>query len=87
MNLSLAVARLRPNAEFVIYNDNLEGLIFIKPETATKPTMSECEAAWAEIVAEKEAAEAKAIADKANALAKLAALGLTDDELKAVIGS
>jgi hypothetical protein len=85
--LADAIDRLRPNTEWVIYDNCLEGLTFIKPKTTIKPTQAEVDAAIAGIIAEREAAAIKAATDKANALAKLAGLGLTDDEAKAVIGS
>jgi len=86
MKLEKVLNKLRPNTEWVIRGNTLEGLEFIKPKTATKPTQAECDEVWLEILAEKESAAAKVVADKASALAKLAALGLTQDEAKAVIG-
>ena len=87
MELEKVLNKLRPNTEWVIRGNSLEGLEFIKPKTATKPTEQECAEAWLEILAEREAVVTKAATDKANALAKLAGLGLTDDEAKAVIGA
>lgn len=86
MKLSWVIDKVRPNTEWVLYGDDLDGLHFINPENTPIPTIAECEAAWVEVQAEMAAAEAKKIADKQNALAKLANLGLTEDEAKAVIG-
>jgi hypothetical protein len=87
MSLNEAIKRLRPNTDYVIYGNTLEGLEFLKPKTTTKPTQAEVDAAIAEIAAEQATALAKAAADKASALAKLAVLGLTEDEAKAVFGA
>lgn len=51
---------------------------------ANIPTQSEIDAAIEQVKANEIAAEAQAIADKASATAKLAALGLTTDDLKAL---
>jgi hypothetical protein len=86
MELEKVLNKLRPNTEWVIRGNSLEGLEFIKPKTATKPTQEECDQAWLEILAEREVAATEAATIKANALSKLAALGLTENEVKAVFG-
>ena len=48
---------------------------------------SAAEAKLAELQAQETAAEQAAVAAKASALAKLAALGLTQDEVKSLIGN
>jgi hypothetical protein len=52
----------------------------------TKEEIIARENAFAKLKAEAEIKEAQAIAAKDSALAKLAALGLTQDEVKALIG-
>jgi hypothetical protein len=55
-------------------------------DASPKPTQAELDALWestqAQVLAKKEQAEAT----KASALAKLSALGLTQDEIKALVG-
>jgi hypothetical protein len=71
---------IRPNAEFVLRDNEIEWL----DQNQTQPTDGEIEAGWVAYQAAQSAeAEAKAQA-KAAAEAKLAALGLTSDDLKAL---
>jgi hypothetical protein len=51
-----------------------------------KPTKEELDALWESTQAEIAAKEQTALDVKASALAKLAALGLTQDEVKALVG-
>jgi hypothetical protein len=50
-----------------------------------KPTQKELDDAWPEVQAEIAAEAAAKIATRASALAKLADLGLTDDEISALV--
>ena len=71
---------IRPNAEFIARGDELEWL----DEIQIEPTQSEIEAGWIAYQAAQAAeAEAKAAA-KSAAQAKLAALGLTVEDLTAL---
>jgi hypothetical protein len=81
--LTLAIQRLRPTAEFS-YSDNDYLTIQWDVLEGNAPTQAEIDAAIKEIKAEEKAAEKKAEADKVAAQAKLAALGLTADDLKAL---
>jgi hypothetical protein len=81
--LTLAIQRLRPTAEFS-YSDNDYSTIQWDVLEGKAPTQSEIDAAIEEIKADELAAEAKAAADKVVAQAKLASLGLTADDLKAL---
>ena len=72
---------LCPDKEWVIYGDDFDSINWIKGEPITK---AEFEAGFAQYDAWKAEQEAKAAADKANATAKLEALGLTADDLKAL---
>ena len=56
--------------------------LILNDDTATMPTKAEVEAKIQEI----KDAEANAIAKKESAKAKLAALGLDEEEIKAIIG-
>ena len=67
--------------EWVIYGNDYDSIQWIKGEPITK---AEFEAGFAKVDAWKSEQEAKAAADKAAAQAKLAALGLTADDLKAL---
>ena len=75
-----AIQFIRQNAEFVLNNDDLQWL----DKTQTKPTDAEIEAGLVAYEAKVEADKADAIAKKEAAQAKLEALGLTADDLKAL---
>ena len=72
---------LIPMGGWVIRGDNFEGIEFIE---ATPITKAQFDAGFAQYDAWKAEQDAKAAADKAAAQAKLAALGLTTDDLKAL---
>ena len=72
---------LIPTGGWVIRGDDFEGIEFIEAKPITK---SEFEAGFAQFDAWKAEQDSKAEADKASAQAKLAALGLTADDLKAL---
>ena len=55
-------------------------------DSSPKPTQAELDALWESTQAQIEAEKAQALSVKVSALAKLAALGLTEDEVKALIG-
>ncbi len=79
--LSQVLGMLIPNGGYVAYGDEYEGIQFIE---ATPITKAQFEAGFAQFDAWKSEQDAKAEADKAAAQAKLAALGLTADDLKAL---
>jgi hypothetical protein len=72
---------LIPNGGWVAYGDEYEGIQFLECEPITKPQF---EAGFAQYDAWKAEQDAQAAADKASATAKLEALGLTTDDLKAL---
>ena len=72
---------LCPNTEWAISGDDFDSIQWIKGDKITK---AQFEAGFAQYDAWKAEQEAKAAADKANATAKLEALGLTADDLKAL---
>ena len=75
-----SLAFIRPNAEFILRDNELEWL----DKKQDKPTQEELEKGWvAYQAAEKAEAEAKTLA-KTAAQAKLAALGLTVEDLSAL---
>jgi hypothetical protein len=63
--------------------DDYAGLTWL--DTTPKPTKAELDALWESTQAAVVAKEQAAIDAKASALAKLAALGLTQDEIKALL--
>jgi hypothetical protein len=70
--------------QWTLNGDLYDGLTWL--EDSPKPTQTELDALWESTQAAL-AAKAQAAKDvKASALAKLAALGLTQDEVKALIG-
>ena len=72
---------LCPDAEWVIYDNDYDRIQWIKGTPITK---AEFEAGFAQYDAWKAEQDAQALADKLGATAKLEALGLTADDLKAL---
>jgi len=73
-----------PNTKWSLNGNSYEGLNWL--DSSPKPSQAELDALWQStqtVITDK----AQAIIDtKASALAKLAALGLTQDEVKALVG-
>jgi hypothetical protein len=65
-----------------LIGEDYEGLDWL--DDSPKPTEEELEAQWEEVQAIVEAKEQAKIATRASALAKLAALGLTEEEIGAL---
>lgn len=80
-----AVASLRPDVEWVMVEDDVENIIW-HTEGVQPLTKAEVDAEVARLEAAAEAAEAERVAALESARAKLAALGLNDVEVAAVIG-
>ena len=72
---------LRPEGGYVAYGQDYEGIKFIECEPFTK---AEYEAAFDAYDAWKAEQDAKQVATKAKAEAKLQALGITSEDLKAL---
>ena len=73
-----------PNTKWSFNGDFYDGLDWL--DESPKPTQAELDALW-ESTQATVAAKAQAVIDtKSSALAKLAALGLTQDEIKALVG-
>lgn len=72
---------LIPDGGYVLRGSEYEGIEFIEAKPITK---AQYEAGFAQYDAWKAEQDAKVIADKATAQAKLEALGLTADDLKAL---
>ena len=75
------LSMLCPNTEWVIYDNDFNSIQWIKGEPITK---AQFEAGFAQYDAWKAEQDSKAATDKEAAQAKLAALGLTADDLKAL---
>ena len=78
-----AIRFLRPGAEFTFTNKDYSTIEWIKLE-GEAPTWSELESAHLQLKEIALQAEQEAAAKKAGAEAKLAALGLDADDLKAL---
>ena len=72
---------LIPSGQWLQVGDTYEGIEFLSDVTITK---AQYEAGFAQFDALKAQQDAQATADKATATAKLEALGLTADDLKAL---
>ena len=78
-----ALLKIRPNTEWIMHDNDISTLVFIKPKTATVPTQDEIDAAIIEIESSKQAeAQAKATARQVI----LDRLGLTADEAQLLLG-
>jgi alkylhydroperoxidase family enzyme len=69
---------------WTLTGDSYEGLDW--RDESPKPTQEELDALWESTQATVTAKEQSAKDAKASALAKLSALGLTEDEIKALVG-
>jgi hypothetical protein len=78
---SQVLGMLIPDGGYVAVGGEYEGITFLDCEPITK---AQFEAGFAQYDAMEAEAEAKAATNKAAAQAKLAALGLTADDLKAL---
>ena len=72
---------LRPNGGWIMIGDDWEGIEFVDCQPVTKAEFEKALADHPKAVADK---AAKEVAAKEAAQAKLAALGLTTDDLKAL---
>ena len=75
-----AIQFIRPNAEFILNGDDLQWL----DKNQKEPTVDEIEAGWTAYLADVENKKQEIASKKAAAEAKLAALGLDKDDLKAL---
>jgi hypothetical protein len=71
-----------PDSEWTLEGETYEGLNWLSE--SPKPTQEELEGLWDEVKAELEAKENSKIDARASLLAKLAALGLTEEEIAAL---
>ena len=84
IDYSLILSTNYVGKQWSLNGDSYNGLEWL--DSSPKPTQAELDALW-ESTKAIVAAKAQAIIDtKASALAKLTALGLTQDEVKALVG-
>jgi len=76
------LSKLCPEGGWIISGDSFKDITWI--DERSRCTKAEFEAGFAKYDAWKAEQDAKAVADKAAAQSKLAALGLTSDDLKAL---
>jgi hypothetical protein len=76
--------RRHPNRKWILEGDDYEGLKML--DDGSKPTQKSLDDAWPEVQTEIAAQAAADAAARASALAKLVGLGLTDDEIAALVG-
>jgi hypothetical protein len=76
------ILRKRYEAEWTLNGDDYDNLVWLSD--TPKPTKKELDDQWESVLAEIEAQKQAKIAAKEAAQAKLAALGLTLDDLKAL---
>jgi len=81
--LSLAIQKLKPDSEYKFLEQDYSTIEWFKLE-GSAPTKSEIDEAIEQVKADETQAEIDRAAKKAAAEAKLAALGLTADDLKAL---
>jgi len=79
------LTRRHKGREWVLNGDDYEGLTML--DDGSKPSKASLDAAWPDVQAEIAAEAAAATAAAASGRAKLAALGLTDDEINALLGA
>jgi|LakMenEpi03Aug12_release.lakeMendotaPanAssembly.Ray.scaffolds.fasta_scaffold1456808_2 hypothetical protein len=83
--LASAILSLKPLAEFVITENDYSTIIWHKLE-GDAPTLAEIELEMKRLTNLELSAESNKAIAKQSAIAKLAALGLTEDEAKAITG-
>ena len=81
-----AVASLRPNVEWTMTGDDVEGITW-HTEGVTSLTEAEVAAEMVRLEADADAAVTASAALRASAEAKLAALGLTLDEISSILNN
>lgn len=84
INYALILATNYAGKEWSLNNNSYAELTWLSD--TQKPTQAELDALWESTQATVAAKEQAAKDVKASALAKLAALGLTQDEVKALVG-
>jgi hypothetical protein len=82
MDITIILTSKYPGSEWTLNGDSYEGLTWLSD--TPKPTEEELTDLWPEVQTELEATAQAKIDAKASLLAKLAALGLTEEEIGAL---
>ena len=85
MNIALILQSKFPNKIWTLDGEDYEGLTWL--DDSPKPTKEELEDLVAIVEQEQETAKQISVAAKESAIAKLSALGLSKDEIKALVGA
>ena len=83
MDISAILQSKYKTAEWILNGDDYEGLQWLS-ETPKKPTLAKLTELWPDVQAAQLAEADAKVAARQSALAKLAALGLTSDEIAAL---
>lgn len=84
LDYSLILVTNYAGKQWSLNGESYDGLDWL--DNSPKPTQAELDALWESTQAAVASQKQAAIDVKASALAKLAALGLTQDEVKALVG-
>jgi hypothetical protein len=84
LDYSLILSVNYPGKQWSLDGESYDGLTWL--DESPKPTQAELDALWESTQTQVLAKQQQAEATKASALAKLSALGLTQDEIKALVG-
>jgi len=82
---TLVLMRRYADREWQLNGDDYAGLTML--DGGSKPSQQSLDDAWPDVQAEIAAEQAAATAAAASGRAKLAALGLTEDEINALLGA
>lgn len=85
IDYAAVMSKRHPNREWLLNGDDYDGLVML--DGAPKPSKKSLEEAWPEVAAEIAAEADQRAAAKVSARAKLAALGLTEAEVAALLGA
>ncbi len=79
MDIAAILSNKFIGSEWTLSGENYEGLTWLSE--SEKPTLEELENLWEEVESELQAQADAVVAIRSNALAKLAAIGLTPEEI------
>ena len=85
MNKNIAILSLRPGVEWTMVNDDVANIVWHTPNVEPL-TEEEVLAKIAELKTARQVENDAKAATKESAKAKLAALGLTEEEVNAILG-
>jgi hypothetical protein len=84
IDYTLILTKKYAGSEWTLNGDDYEGLTWLSD--TPKPTQAELDALWESTIQQVADEKAQADAVKTSALSKLTAIGLTQDEIKALVG-